>query len=142
MKRWNGFEFPLQGRWNVGLTLNFPIFQGFNVSAQVQQAEANAEASTAAFETLEQQILLLVEEFYLQLEEAGKKIKVTDILIKQAKDNLRLAETRYSSGLGSPIEITDALVAADNAQIANVQAVFDYNVALAQLRRAMGQPLL
>jgi outer membrane protein TolC len=53
-----------------------------------------------------------------------------------------LAETRYSSGLGSPIEITDALVAADNAQIANVQAVFDYNVALAQLRRAMGQPLL
>jgi outer membrane protein TolC len=126
----------------VGLTLNFPIFQGFNVSAQVQQAEANAEASTAAFETLEQQILLLVEEFYLQLEEAGKKIKVTDILIKQAKDNLRLAETRYSSGLGSPIEITDALVAADNAQIANVQAVFDYNVALAQLRRAMGQPVL
>ena len=126
----------------MGLTLNFPIFQGFNVSAQVQQAEANAEASTAAFETLEQQILLLVEEFYLQLEEAGKKIKVTDILIKQAKDNLRLAETRYSSGLGSPIEITDALVAADNAQIANVQAVFDYNVALAQLRRAMGQPVL
>jgi outer membrane protein TolC len=139
--QWNGFEFPLQSRWNIGVTLNLPIFQGFNISAQVQQAKANVDAAVAAFESLEQQILMLVEEYYLQLEETGKKIKVTGILIKQATENLRLAETRYSSGSGSPLEITDALVALDNAQIANVQAIFDYNVALAQLRRAMGRPL-
>jgi outer membrane protein len=125
----------------VGVSLSIPIFQGFNISAQVQQAEANVDASVAAFETLEQQILLLVEQYYLLLEETGKKVKATDVLIKQAKENLRLAEIRYSSGLGSPIEITDALVTLGNARITNVQAIYDYNVALAQLRRAMGMPL-
>ncbi len=139
--QWNGFEFPLQGRWNIGLSLNLPIFQGFNISAQVQQVEANVDASVAALEILKQQILLLVEQYYLQLEEAGKKIKATDVLVQQASENLRLAESRFSSGLGSAIEITDAMVVLDNARIASVQAVYDYNVALAQLRRAMGIPL-
>ena len=140
--QWNGFEFPLQGRWNVGLTLNIPVFQGFNISAQVEQAEANLDASEADFETLKQQIMLLVEQYYLQLDEAGKNIKATGVLVKQAEENLRLAQTRYISGLGSPIEITDALVVLGNARITNVQAVYDYNVALAQLRRAMGIPLV
>jgi outer membrane protein TolC len=51
---------------------------------------------------------------------------------------LKLAEQRYSTGVGSAIEITDAMVSLSNAQITNIQALFDYNSALVQLRQAIG----
>jgi outer membrane protein len=37
---WSSFDFPLQSKWNAGLTLSMPIFEGFAISAQVEQAEA------------------------------------------------------------------------------------------------------
>jgi len=135
---WNGFEFPLQSRWNAGLTLSLPLFQGFGISAQVQQAQANVDESQAAINALTQQILLQVKEYYLGLKEAEQRIGATRQLVDQAAENLRLAEARYDSGVGSAIEITDARTALSNADIVNIQALFDYESALVLLRQAMG----
>lgn len=135
---WNGFDFPLRSRWSAGLTLSLPLFQGFAVSAQAQQAQANADAAGAAVDILQQQIMLDVEGYYLALQEAQQRTLAARKLREQALENLRLAEARYNSGAGSPIEITDAQVMLSNANITHIQALFDYNSSLAQLRRAMG----
>ena len=82
--------------------------------------------------------MLQVEQNYLSLKEAQERIEASSKLVVQAKENLKLAEGRYNSGVGSPIEITDAQVNLSNAQITYIQALSDYNSSLIRLRRAMG----
>ena len=58
--------------------------------------------------------------------------------MKQATENLDIANGRYSAGVGSPVEVTDAQVACSNAKTAYIQALSDYKVAQASLEKAMG----
>ncbi len=135
---WSGFNFPLQSRWNAGVTLSVPLFEGFGIDAQVGQAEANLESSRAAFSLAMENALLDVEQNYLSVKEASDRIEATTKLVGQAAENLKIAEGRYNVGVGSAIEITDAQVTLANARLSNIQALSDYNTSLILLRRAMG----
>jgi len=136
---WSSFNFPLQSKWNAGFSLTMPIFQGFAVSAQVEQAEATVDEARAGIDVLTEVVMLQVEQNYLSLREAEERIGASRKLVVQAKENLRLAEGRYNSGVGSPIEITDAQVTLSNAEITDIQALADYNSFLIRLRLAMGE---
>lgn len=135
---WSGFNFPLQSRWNLGVTLSFPLFEGLGLYAQVQQARANVDAAQASVNLLVQQVLQQVEEYYLNLREAEERMLATQTLVQEANESLRLANARYKSGVGSALEITDALVTVFNAHLTDIQAKFDYNSSLVQLYQAMG----
>ncbi len=135
---WSAFNFPLQSRWNAGVTLSLPLFQGFGIDAQVDQAEANFEASQAALSLTLENALLDVEQNYLSVREAADRISATTKLVGQATENLKIAEGRYNVGVGSALEITDAQVTLANARLSNIQALYDYNTSFIKLRRAMG----
>jgi len=135
---WSAFDFPLFSRWNAGVTFSLPLFQGFAISAQVQQAKANVDIAQANMEVLIENITLEVEQVYLSLQEANERIAATTKLVEQAEQNLKLAEARYNSGVGSAIEVTDAQLSRSNARITHIQAQYDYNSALVRLRRALG----
>lgn len=135
---WSAFDFPLFSRWNAGVTLSLPLFQGFNVSAQVQQTRATVELARANLEVLREGVRLELEQSYLEMKEAEERIVATAKLVELSQQNLKLAEARYNSGVGSAIEITDAQVTLSNARITHIQAQYDYNRALVRLRRATG----
>ena len=136
---WNGFQVsPLYPRWNAGLQLTLPLFLGFSVSAQVQQADATADAAQATLDAQTQAVLLDVEQAYLGLKEAGERRVATAKLVEQAEQNFIMAERQYAAGVGTPLDVTDAQVSRSNAQITNIQALYDYITSLVKLRRAMG----
>jgi outer membrane protein len=135
---WSAFGFPLFGRWTAALSFNLPLFQGFAIDAQVDQARALASADQASLDLLTENVLLDVEQNYYALQEATERIAASTRLIEQAEENLTLAERQYAAGVGTPIEVADAQLARSNAFITNIQAQYDYHVALAQLRRAAG----
>ncbi|MGE5402099.1 MAG: TolC family protein [Ignavibacteriales bacterium] len=135
---WNGFNFPLASRWNAGVTLSVPLFQGFAVSAQVQQNEANVAQASASIEVTKQNIILDVSQNYLALNEAFQRIDASNTLVRSADENLRLATGRYNSGVGSPTEITDAQLLLANARITYIQALYDYNTSMIKLKKSMG----
>ena len=58
--------------------------------------------------------------------------------MRQAKENVELATGRYQAGVGSPLEVTDALVGLNNAQVAYTQALTDYKNAQASIEKAIG----
>jgi outer membrane protein len=136
---WNGFQpAPLYPRWNAGLQFSLPLFLGFSVQAQVQQADATADAAQAALDTQIQSVMLDVEQAYLGLKEAGERRVATAKLVEQAEQNFILADRQYVAGVGTPLDVTDAQVSRSNAQITNIQALYDYITSLVKLRRAMG----
>ena len=135
---WSSFDFPLQSRWVAGATVTVPLFQGFGISSQVEQAEATADVAQSSLDVLVESVVLEVEQNYLSLKEAEERIGASAKFVAQAKENLALAQGRYNSGVGSPIEITDAQINLSNAQITYIQSMSDYNSSLIRLRRAMG----
>ena len=135
---WNGFDFPLYSRWTAGINFTIPIFQGFAVNAQVQQAEAQVKNLEASIEQLTLSIISEVQQNYLSVIEAENMIAAADKLVLQAEENFKLAKGRYKSGVGSATEITDAQLALSNARYSNIQAHYDYLTSLVRLKRSMG----
>ena len=125
--------------WNVGVVLTFPLFTGLSTKYQVDEAYANLDVLKANENSLLQKVSLEVESAYLSLKEAEERISAGEIVVKQAEETVELARGRYSAGVGSSIEITDAMITLNNAKMTYITALSDYSVAQANLEKAMGE---
>ena len=61
--------------------------------------------------------------------------------VRQAERAHYLAGVRYTNGMATHLEVSDARVASQQAAVNEVQATRDYLVALARLERALGRPV-
>lgn len=134
---WTG-DFPLDNEWTVGAAINIPIFSGFETKYRVQEAKANLRILDSDEESIRQAITLDVQQAFLNLGEARQRISTAELAVRQAAENLDLANGRYAEGVGSPIEVTDALVNYSNAKTGYNQALYDYKIAAARMDRAIG----
>ena len=123
----------------MGVTLSFPIFSGFLTKHQEEEAVSNLNVARANEEALRQSVVLDVQQSYLNLKQAEDSIATADLAVKQATENLDIANGRYAAGVGNPIEVTDAQVTYSNAKLAYIQALTNYNDAHASLLKAMGE---
>ena len=124
--------------WNIGLTLTWPIFQGGLTTGQIREAEANLESTDAQLTALKIQIRTQVDQARLAVRAAKSSIGAADEALTNARLQLKLAEGRYSAGVGSIIELADAQVAYTNARAQVVQAHFSLSNSRAQLVTALG----
>lgn len=134
-----GSQYPLGQGWNAGVGLTMNIFDGLSTTNKVEEAISNKNKIEADIRNLRLQILLDVQQAYLNMTKAQEAIANTEVQIKQAKENLELANFRYDAGLAEPLEVTDATVSYSNAQLANISALYDYKIAQANLEKAMGK---
>jgi len=135
-----GYELDknFKNSWSLGLSLSLPLFQGWAIDATVESAKASLKSSEHQYDNLKQQVILDVEQQFLNYEEAKERIDVSEKLVKQAEETFKLAKGRYNSEVGSAIEITDAQITLLNAQISYIQALYDVRIALAKLKKAIG----
>jgi len=136
-----GRDFPLDEGWNYGLSLSVPVFDGHLVEYKTKEAAANLEEVNLATESMKNDIILEVEQGYLSLIESEERVGVSELTVKQAEENLELALGRYEAGVGSPIEVTDATVALNDARRNYIQALYDYRMASMVLKSAMGESM-
>jgi outer membrane protein len=133
-----GNDLVMDKGWNVGVTLTFPLFTGFSTKYQIDEAKANLDVLKANEDSLLQKVSLEIESAYLLLKEAAERILAGKIVVKQAEETVELAKGRYAAGVGSSIEITDAMITLNNAKMTYITALSDYSVAQANLEKAMG----
>jgi len=134
----NGFV-DYGNEWNVGLTLNWTIFDGGNKIARYKEAKAAVEASQARVRDTELQIWQNVEQSYLNLGEAEERIGAAQKAVESAEENYQLARGRFDAGVANIIELTDAQLALTQAQSDQAQALSDYRIGIARLERALGR---
>ena len=121
------------------LILDVPLFTGFTLKPDIEKNVRDYAVIKAQLEERQQSIALAVEESYLNLLEAGERIRANEAQKKSAKENLDLANGRYQVGVGSIIEITEAQVINTRAQTDHIRSIYDHKVAEARLARAMGR---
>ncbi|TMB65627.1 MAG: TolC family protein [Deltaproteobacteria bacterium] len=125
--------------WQVQLSLNVPIFNGFQTTYQLQQALYTYQSIKEQARVQRQQVALQVEQSYLNLTTAREVVKANEAAVKAAKENLELHEGRYQVGYAPIVEVTDAQTTYTTAQTNYVNALVSYKLAMAQLLNAMGR---
>jgi len=128
--------------WNAAITLTWPLFQGMLVPAQVRETQANLAAAEAARDGVELQLRLEVEQARLAVRGAKASLTAAEQVLVNAREQLRLAEGRYRTGVGSIIELSDAQTAVITAESQRVNADFLLSSARAQLMQALGRETL
>lgn len=126
--------------FNVGLQLSVPIFDGFRTSARAEQATIDRDKIHYTRLKVEEGLRLRLQSAEMKMTEAKKRIQAQEKTIAQAEKAVHIAQTRYSSGVGTQLELLDAQVALTLAQTNVAQALYDYLIARADWENAAGGP--
>ena len=110
------------------------MFDGFLYTARAREASLRSEATREKLRDIRDRIARDVRTSWLNARAAYDRMAVTQQLLDQAKLGLNLAQARYKLGLGSIVELSQAQLQQTQAQIANVEAGYDYRLSLAVLQ--------
>jgi outer membrane protein TolC len=140
---WYDEELPgtKNSNWLVSLTASFSVFDSGLNKAKVKQAQYNLHAVTEEARQEQDSIALEVRQYYLNMREAEKRMSTGKVAVEQALENLKIAEVRYSAGVGTNLDVLDSVLALNKAKTNDIQALYDYNTNKAQLVKAMGVPV-
>lgn len=123
---------------SIGLTLNVPIFSGFETTYRVRSAAAQAEVRAAQRDRLRSQVALDVWKAYQSLTTATQSLQTTADLVASAEQSERVALGRYKAGVGTILDVLSAQAALASARLQRIQAQLDWNVYRATLAQSVG----
>lgn len=125
--------------FRLGAGLSIPIFDAGGRRADVRAAQADQEANRARLGQLEKDVAADVESSYVEISGEVGRIANARILVEQARVNLDNASEKYRLGLGTVLDITNAQTQLFSAQTSLTSAVYDFELARANLDRAVGR---
>lgn len=132
-------DFPLEEGWLAGASLNWPLFNGMRTQGAVSEAKAGLRKVQAQMRTIELSVRQEVVNAWLRVKQADEATRTARVALRQARENLELADKRWRVGAGSQVEYSDAQNLHTQAQGNLVQAIYLKLQALADLERALGR---
>jgi outer membrane protein TolC len=126
------------GVFQVGATLNIPIFQGGKVHGDVLQADATLKQSRQQLDSLRAQVDSDVRTAMLDLQSAAEQVEVARSSIDLANQTLEQAQDRFSAGVTDNLEVVQAQESVATANANYISSLYAHNLAKVSLARAMG----
>jgi outer membrane protein TolC len=126
-------------KWNAGLTLTVPVFDGLRTSGKVAQARARREQAAQDRIALENQIRLAAKQARDALATAGRVLAATALNVTQAQRAFDMTQANYTLGAATPLDVLDAQAALTLAESLRLEALHEHANARATLRWVMGR---
>jgi outer membrane protein TolC len=123
----------------VGLNLSLNLFNGYKTDAKVQQARIAYEKSRFQLDQTEDALKTQLESILRRIDYARQRIAVSDQTIHQAERGYQIATVSYKAGTGTQLQINDADLALAQSRLNQLNAVYDYDVAMAELESLLGE---
>lgn len=137
---WSGDNFPGDDDddWSIGVKASWNLFDSGLTKSKVRQSESTLEKARQQQQQAKDAAQLEVRQAYLNLKEAEKRIATSQVTVVKAEEDYKIAQVRYTSGVGTNLDVIDSQVALTQAKTNYVQSLYDYNTSRAQLEKAMG----
>ena len=127
--------------WAAGIQLTMDIWNWGLNSSQTQQAEAQLAQAIDADLLTKESIQIEVMQAYTLMKQASDKIPVTETSIKQAEEQVRTINLRFTNGNAIMTDVLDAETALFMAKMNKVQAIIDLEIAKVKLEKSIGHSL-
>jgi outer membrane protein TolC len=127
------------GTWDVGVTLQWNIWDWYATGHQTAQAEAALRQSEAGIVQLNDAVTLDVAQQYFNSQTAKDKVKVAFEGMKQAQESYRMTLEKFKNGVVSNTDMLDAETALLQAKLTHTQTVVEFTLSIARLKKAVGE---
>lgn len=134
----DNFAFSFQPTSYVGLNLSYNLFSGGKTDAQVQQARLAYEQSKVKAEQAKEGLRTQLGIVMRRIDVAKQRVETAQRTIEQAERAYKIATTSYKAGTGTQLVINDADLAVAQARLNQLNAVYDFNIAVAELESLLG----
>ena len=129
----------LEPEWAIGAKLQWDIFKGGDTRAKVSSAKAMDRSLGSLEEETIDNLKLLVEKRWRELEHAKGRLASLVKTRELAVEALRSQNKAYEAGLATGLEVVDAELALSRLQVADIKAHYDAVIAWLGLLEAAGE---
>lgn len=130
----------IRPEWSVGVLLRVPLVGGIDRGRLAEASGLERQRVEALAEQAGRDIPTLIESQWRALENARAQYLASDAAIALARENVRLAQAGAREGQGTVLDAIDARLGLAKAQVEQAQLAYQYDLALAQLLAATGEP--
>jgi outer membrane protein TolC len=127
--------------WSVSVKAQWSVFDSGLIHSEIKQNEALLSKAQYTAKQKRDSVALEVRQAYLNMTAAEKNIDTAKVAVDQAEEDFKIAQVRYSSGVGTNLDVMDAEVSLTQAKNNYIKALYDYNTSKAKLDKAMGIPV-
>ena len=128
--------------WSITGIASWTFFDGLQTQNRIREAAANLDAQKANEEQVKNGIALEVRDAYLTLKSAVETIGSAKKAVESAEENHKVSSLRFSSGVGTNLEVLDAQVSLTQARVNYLQSLFDVEIAKAKLNKVIGKVII
>ncbi len=121
----------------IGLKVN--LFDGGMTTARYHRATKLQLQKEEAIHQLKEKVGLEYRTAVNDARIAVERVRATEKAIEQGEENLRITRNRYQDLVGTATEVIDAQALLTQVRTDNYRARFDYQVARARVKKAMGE---
>ncbi len=112
--------------YNIGLSLNIPIFNRFQTKNRVAKSRINKENSELALESQKLQLRQTIETSFLDAKAAAKTYEAAEISLEAQKEAFKNAQVSYDYGSMTQFDFDQVRNRLVNAEGAMIRAKYDY----------------
>jgi len=129
---------PITDSFSGGLTVQYGIYQGGRVKAQIRAAEKQVRQQQLQVEVQAQQVRFEATRNYYDLQNADAQVEISRAAVTDAARSLQDARLLEQAGLGTRFEVLQSEVDLANVQQQLTSAIAQQKVARRQLATTLG----
>ncbi len=129
---------PSKEETRLELTINWNLFSGMGKYHNIKAAEYSSEAQKKKIEEIIRNIKLEVKKTYADFQTATEQIKVSEALVKSAKQNYEQAFEEYRIGKGDILSLIQSEIDYANAKDNYINSILNQNLFKNMLERVTG----
>ena len=123
----------------AALSLNIPIFDGFQKRFNIKQSKVNKNMLELQREDTERNLRIGIRNFNDQMALCIKNYQAANATVEIAQKSYDISQKMYEVGKATMVELNDSQVALMQAQLTQAQAVYNFMVAKASLDELIGK---
>lgn len=129
----------LEPEWYVGVGVKMNIFAGGELKNNMAQVRAEQSAARSLKQSAEQNMNLAVQKLYSDMQIANDQYESLQSTVQLAEKSVELNTASYQNGVIRSLDVTDAYATLASAKLLRLKSLYDYNIALFQLKRLTGE---
>ena len=127
---WQGEEFMDEKSWSMTLGVNVPLYDGGKGDINAEKQEKELDKIKNNRQDLLENIDIEVEDSILTVKETEEAIKLEQLSLANAEENLEIANKSYEAGVVSNTEVIDAQATYNQAKTSLLQTEYKYEIEL------------
>jgi outer membrane protein len=131
----------LEANYIVGISLNFPVFDGNRKHIKLQMADCSIKQSNYDLENISHYVHDQISESYSQLLLAEKKIEQSKIQLQLAQEAYAQAELKYNEGVITNLDLIYAEDALASSKLMLLKNKVDNQLYMLKFKAAIGERL-